>query len=85
MQQGLPCISTAEGGIPAIIDDGKTGLLVQRQDANDLADKIAWMIEHPSDRKIMGNEEKRKFHREFTIDSFENKFKDVLNKALTDV
>ena len=31
MQQGLPCISTNEGGIASIIDDGKTGFLVEKQ------------------------------------------------------
>ena len=33
MQQGLPCISTNEGGIASIIDDGKTGFLVEKQKA----------------------------------------------------
>lgn len=27
MEQGIPCISTNEGGIPAIIEDGKPDIL----------------------------------------------------------
>lgn len=84
MQQGLPCISTMEGGITSIIDDGKTGLFVNRQDADDLADKIAWMIEHPSERENMGVCGIKKFHRDFTLACFENKFKEVVCEALAD-
>lgn len=84
MQQGLPCISTEEGGIPDIIEDGKTGLLVKRQNANDLADKITWMIEHPSERENMGVCGIKKFHRDFTLACFENKFKEVVCEALAD-
>lgn len=84
MQQGLPCISTVEGGIPAIIEDGKTGLLVKRQDADDLANKIAWTIEHPSEREGMGDNGIKKFRSDFTLARFENKFKEVVSEALAD-
>jgi glycosyltransferase involved in cell wall biosynthesis len=78
MQQGLPCISTKEGGITSIIDDGKTGLLVNRQDADDLADKIAWMIEHPKERIDMGVEGYRKTESMFIISQFEENLATIL-------
>jgi glycosyltransferase involved in cell wall biosynthesis len=78
MQQGLPCISTMEGGITSIIDDGKTGLLVNRQDADDLADKIAWMIEHPKERIDMGVEGYRKIESMFIISQFEENLATIL-------
>lgn len=78
MQQGLPCISTMEGGITSIIDDGKTGLLVNRQDADDLADKIAWMIEHPKERIDMGVEGYRKTESMFIISQFEENLATIL-------
>ena len=84
MQQELPCISTSEGGIQAIIEDGKTGLLVKRKIPTELADKIAWMIEHPSERENMGVCGIKKFHRDFTLACFENKFKEVVREALAD-
>ena len=37
MEHGLPCISTTEGGIPGIVDDGKTGFLVPKHDVAVLA------------------------------------------------
>ena len=44
MEHGLPCISTTEGGIPGIVDDGKTGFLVPKHDVAVLADKILLLL-----------------------------------------
>ena len=78
MQQGLPCISTKEGGITSIIDDGKSGLLVNRQDAEDLANKIAWMLEHTKERIGMGVEGYRKVKSKFIISQFEKNLATIL-------
>jgi len=40
MASGLPCIATKVGGIPEVIRDGENGLLFQREDDQELADKI---------------------------------------------
>lgn len=82
MQHGLPCITTSEGGIPSIIDDGKNGLLVKRQDANDLADKITWMIDNPNERKVMGCSGKDKYNEKYTLKSFENDIKNIFQTLL---
>lgn len=82
MQHGVPCVSTAEGGIPSIIDDGKTGFLVERQNAKMLAEKMAWLMEHPEECKCMGMKGREKFEREFTLDVFERKLKSILEQCL---
>lgn len=82
MQQGLPCISTKEGGITSIIDDGKTGLFVNRQDADDLVDKIAWMIEHPKEREEMGRIGIERYIKLFTIEKFEKNINNILLKEV---
>lgn len=82
MQQGLPCISTPEGAISSIIEDGKTGLLVKRQDANDLSKKIAWMIEHITERKIMGRNGSERYRGLFTIEKFESGMNSILLKEI---
>ena len=82
MQQGLPCISTPEGAIASIIEDGKTGLLVKRQDANDLSKKIAWMIEHITERKIMGRNGSERYRGLFTIEKFESGMNSILLKEI---
>lgn len=82
MQHGVPCVSTAEGGIPSIIDDGKTGFLVERQNAKMLAEKMAWLMEHPEECKCMGMKGREKFEREFTLDVFERRLKSILEQCL---
>jgi len=37
---GLPCIAANVGGIPDVIQDGKNGLLFEREDVNGLAEKM---------------------------------------------
>ncbi len=82
MQYGVACVSTHEGGIPGIIEDGQTGWLVKRQSADDLAGKLIWMLAHPLETKAMGERGKKKFDREFTLSCFETRMKEILQKLL---
>ena len=40
MALGLPIVSTNVGGIPSLIDDGVTGLLIEPNDSDQMAEKI---------------------------------------------
>lgn len=78
MEHGLPCISTTEGGIPGIIDNGKTGFLVPKHDVSALADKILLLLSNPDLRCNMGKAGKEKFEKEFTLNVFENRMTWIL-------
>lgn len=80
MQQGLPCISTSEGAIRDIIDDGVTGLICEKNSPQDLADKIEILLLNPEMRKNMGRAGREKYEREFTIERFEKRMVDILKK-----
>ena len=47
MAMGLPVISTFHGGIPELIEDGISGFLVPERDANAIAEKLSYLVEHP--------------------------------------
>jgi glycosyltransferase involved in cell wall biosynthesis len=47
MRMGVPVISTAISGIPELVIDGKTGLLVPPRDPHALADAIAALLDDP--------------------------------------
>lgn len=79
MEHGLPCISTTEGGIPGIIDEGKTGYLVPKHDAVALADKIEMFIRDADLRHKMGLAGREKFEREFTLEVFEKRMVEILS------
>lgn len=82
MEHGVACISTTEGGIPGIIDDGKTGFLVPKHDAVALADKIEMFIRDTDLRYKMGEAGREKFEREFTLELFEKRIVEILNHCL---
>lgn len=83
MQHGVACISTHEGGITDIIDDGKTGFFVDRQNPELLADKLETLITTPCLCLQMGINGKQKFLAEFTIEKFEFLMKAILEKLIT--
>ena len=53
MNAGLLVISSRVGGVPYMIDDGKTGLLFESENSNDLADKMLWALEHTEEANNM--------------------------------
>jgi glycosyltransferase involved in cell wall biosynthesis len=57
-----PVIGTRTGGIPELIEDGKTGFLVQKEDSQALEEKIQYLVEHPGVIKEMG-EAAREYYR----------------------
>lgn len=47
----LPVIATTVGGIPEIVEDMKSGVLVQSKNIRELSHAISFMIEHPNMRR----------------------------------
>ncbi|MBD0336289.1 MAG: glycosyltransferase [Cyanobacteria bacterium Co-bin13] len=54
MALGLPVVSTDHGGIPELVEDGISGFLVPESDANAIAHKLVYLIEHPEIWPQMG-------------------------------
>lgn len=79
MQFSIPVISTFEGAIPDIVDDGITGFLVPQRDAKALADKLELLIKDPALRQQMSVAGREKFDREFTLDRFERRLAEILD------
>lgn len=54
MAMGLPVIGTLHGGIPELVKDGISGFLVPERDADAIAEKLSYLIEHPEIWEQMG-------------------------------
>ena len=52
---GKPVIGARAGGIPDVIEPGRTGLLVKVGDVEALAMAITWLLDHPRDAAQMGS------------------------------
>ena len=59
MLVGVPCIATFVGGVPSILEDKKTGLLVPPNDPAQLASAIRKFLNDPNMAKALAAEAKR--------------------------
>ena len=80
MQAALPVVSTFEGGIPDIIDEGVTGFIVRQKDVESLADRLEILIKDKTLRQKMGNAGYDKYLKEFTFERFEQRMTDILSE-----
>lgn len=53
MANGTPLVATAVGGIPEVIDPGRTGILVPRRDPDALAGALLRLLTHPDERAAL--------------------------------
>jgi glycosyltransferase involved in cell wall biosynthesis len=51
MNAGLLVISSRVGGVPYMINEDKSGLLFESDNADELAEKMLWALEHPEEVK----------------------------------
>lgn len=82
MQYSLPIVSTYEGGIPDVVEDGKTGFLVPQQNVVAIANKLERLIKDASLRQQMGAAGRNKYEQEFTLEIFENRMVTILQSIL---
>ncbi|MFA5764134.1 MAG: glycosyltransferase [Candidatus Paceibacterota bacterium] len=63
----LPTIASGVGGIPEIIEDGKTGLLVQPKNPETIKSAIENLLQNPDRASSFGKSLKEKIENEFKI------------------
>ena len=75
-----PVIATNIGGIPELIEDGKTGFLIEAGNHNDLIKKINQVFDQPIAASDMGSKGKETMQENFNWDSIAKKFVLILNR-----
>ncbi len=78
MQNKMPVISTFEGGIRDLVNDGVTGFLVPQKNVHSLYEKLELLILNPKLAQSMGEKGRIKFEKEFTLKIFEEKMAEIL-------
>ena len=68
--ESLPVVSTFEGAIPEIIEDGVTGFLINKGDSDGLSDRLCQLLASAELRKRMGRAAREKYLNEFTPQRF---------------
>ncbi len=78
MACGKPVIGGLHGGAPEVIDDGKTGYLVQHGDAGQLATSLEALLADPELGRQMGARGRERVERDFRFNVFAKSLKKVL-------
>ena len=67
MAFGKPVVATRVGGIPELIDEGKTGFLVNRGEINAAADRVLQLLDNAELRKTLGCAGRQKTEEKFNL------------------
>ncbi|MCH7398632.1 glycosyltransferase [Belliella sp. DSM 107340] len=78
MSFSLPIISTSEGGIEDIVQNGINGFLVQKLNLEQLIEKLEILIKEPELRAEFGTKSRAIFEKKFTLRTFENSLLNIL-------
>jgi len=81
MAQGKPVIATRSGGVPEVIDDGRTGVLVPPGDAPALADAIIRLLRDPEAAMAIGRAAREAVRERFSIEASAQRIGDALQRA----
>jgi glycosyltransferase involved in cell wall biosynthesis len=82
MAAGKAVVATNGGGVPEIVEDGKTGLLVPMGDVQAMADAICQVLSSPALAREMGMRAKERIERDFTIQQTARKVEAVYAQIL---
>ncbi len=81
MAAGIPVISTVHAGIPDVVINGETGLLVKEKDVKGMADNMIRMAEDIGLAKKLGEAGRKRVRENFTMDVHLNNLKQVVENA----
>ena len=78
---GKPVIGARAGGIPGVIEEGRTGRLVPFGDVNALVRAITWLLEHPVEAAQMGTRGREKTLQCWTWEAVYNRVRTVYERC----
>ena len=79
---GLPVVASAVGGIPEMVQEGRTGLLVPPQEPNPLAHALNTLLGNPELRAAMGEAGRQRIYEFFTRDRMVSETLGIYEKML---
>lgn len=68
MAFGKPVVATDVGGVPEIVRDGETGLLVRARDGSALCEAVTALLDDASRRRLIGQAGRKRVEQEFSME-----------------
>jgi len=79
---GLPVIASRLGAMAEIIEDGRTGLLFEPGNPEDLAAKVEWLLSHPQELARMSKEARAEYEAKYTAERNYEMLMAIYHRAL---
>lgn len=82
MAAGKPVVATDGGGVPEIVQDGRTGILVPMGDVQAMADAICQILVDPARAQAMGVQARQRIANHFTLQQTARRVEAVYDEML---
>jgi glycosyltransferase involved in cell wall biosynthesis len=82
MAAGKAVVATRVGGVPDLVDDGRTGMLVDAGDSDALSKALVDLAEDPDKRRLLGQNARNDVHRFSTdrlVDDVDRLYRELLS------
>ncbi|MBI4770871.1 MAG: glycosyltransferase family 4 protein [Chloroflexi bacterium] len=83
MALGVPVVASRMGGLPDLVRDGETGLLVQAGDARGLAAALERLSESPETVQRMGAAARRRAEAEFDVEVYYRRLMEIYRESVS--
>lgn len=80
-----PVVATRVGGLPEVVLHGQTGLLVEKEDHNALAEAISYLLDNPEGAVKMGNTARLRARKVFSWRSYVDAYETLYKKLIEEV
>jgi len=77
MAMGMPVVSTLHSGIPELVENGISGILVPERDVDRLSEALADLINHPESWTAMGKAGRENISLNFHIEKLNDQLVEV--------
>jgi glycosyltransferase involved in cell wall biosynthesis len=82
MAAGLPVVASTVGGIPELVEDGETGVLVRPADPDALAAALGDLLDDADRRRRLGKAGRRRAERLFDLEAFRRAHLELYHREL---
>jgi glycosyltransferase involved in cell wall biosynthesis len=84
MAAGKAVLCTAVGGVPFLIEHGRTGILVEPDSPEAIADALVRLNEHPALRQRIGMAARQEARQRFEVNAVAAKTRTVYERVFQD-
>lgn len=82
MMYGVLCIVSDAAGTAAYIQNGVNGFIFQKENDEELSDKMRWCVEHKKELGDMGKRSRKIFDQQFSMEVFNKNLIKIIEEAM---